>query len=71
MLGECTHCHHMMVGTKSNTQLVTHLQLLCPLGSLAVDFHFTGFDRGSSKRSRFEEARRPQPFVEPHPDQLF
>jgi len=70
MLRDRTHGDHMMIGTKPDMQLVSDLQLLGALGALTIYFDLTRFDRGSGECARFEEARRPKPFVESDPYNL-
>jgi hypothetical protein len=56
-----------MIRTKPDAERITNLKLFGPLGPLAVDLDLSGFDRRRSERPRLEEARGPQPFVEPDP----
>jgi hypothetical protein len=58
--------NHEGVLVHANAQLIAGLDLLRGLGSLTVDFDVTTVDRVGCDRSRFVEARGPEPFVDAH-----
>ena len=66
----CPDHDNVVIRPQSNSERIANLKQLGAFRPLAVDLDFARFDRRSSKRSRFEEARGPQPFVQAHPYQL-
>ena|SRR6266496_2286255 len=62
--------YDVVIRAQSDSERVPNLKQLRAFRPLAIDLDFACFDRRRSERSRFEEARGPQPFVQAHPYQL-
>jgi hypothetical protein len=61
------HRDRVLVRPQPDPDLVSDLDRPRPLGPVAVDFHLAALHRFRRERTRLEEARRPQPLVQPDP----
>ncbi len=66
----CPDRDDVIIGSQSNSERIPYPKQLRAFRPLAIDLDFACFDRRRGERSRFEEARGPQPFVQAHPYQL-
>src|SRR5688500_19270791 len=60
----------MRVLVHPNPQLISHADLPRGLGALAVEIDMAGVNFSRGDRSRLEEARGPEPFIQSHAGKL-
>ena len=61
------HHHRVLVRPEPHPHLVAHLERSGALRPVAVHLHLPAADRFRGERARLEEARRPEPLVQPDP----